>query len=115
MAIRMPRFLTVVHQDVSNKAWCRPPELLSSTPSDTMNSTSCGGFPAMPVPGAGMTPLTPDMAASKSVSSSLLLLVEVNQLFLYTVSTSMPAASDLAVDRLEVSAEMVLIPPVLNV
>ncbi len=45
-----------------------------------MNSTSCGVLFGVPVPGGGMMALICDIAVSKSVSVSLLLLVLVSQL-----------------------------------
>src|SRR6185312_5943171 len=84
----MPRFFIVVHQDVSMRYCCRhnpPPTetqlapapqvetILSSTPSVTRNSTSCGVSPAavVPLPGAGIVVFMLDIAVLKSVSVSL--------------------------------------------
>src|SRR5580704_2685428 len=92
-AIWMPRFFTVVHHAVLNGCWQRLLPLSvsehvvlasSSTPSETMNSTSCGVEVGVPRPGLGMMALTCDIAVSKLVSMSLLLLLLVSQLFLYT-------------------------------
>src|SRR5580700_4656556 len=87
-AMRIPRFFTVVHQVVSNGCWQRLPlsvceqlaETLSSTPSLTRNSTSCGVLLDEPVPGSGMMPLMFDIAELKSVSVSLLQFETVRQL-----------------------------------
>src|SRR5580704_4527095 len=90
-AIWMPRFLTVVHHAVLNGCWQRllplsvceqVVEASSSTPSETMNSTSCGVEAGVPRPGLGMMALICDIAVSKLVSMSLLLLLLVSQLFL---------------------------------
>src|SRR5664279_703914 len=97
----MPRFLTVVHQAVSKGCWQRYPDglpdatvvaeqsdwfatYLSSSPSETMNNTSCGVSLAAfePPPGFGMMVLTPEIALAKSVSVSLLQKDEVKQPFL---------------------------------
>src|SRR5580704_10793247 len=107
----MPRFFTVVHQLVLNGAWQRLPssdceqldETSSSTPSDTMNRTSCGVLFGVPRPGLGMMPLILDIADSKLVSVSLLLLVLVSQLLSYTSSTLMFAAEACAVVIFDVS------------
>src|ERR1700683_2936737 len=105
----MPRFFTVVHHVVLNGCWQRLPssdceqldELSSSTPSETMNSTSCGVLFGVPRPGFGMMPLICDMAVSKLVSMSLLLLVLVSQLLSYTSSTLMFFAAAFAVARFD--------------
>src|ERR1700722_13551785 len=99
----MPRFLTVVHHVVSNGCWHRYPDegidvvvceqpdfvdtTLSSTPSVTRNTTSCGVSPALlvPPPGLGMVVLRDCRADEKLVSVSLSLFVEVRQLFCQTV------------------------------
>src|ERR1039458_5266119 len=95
-AMRMPLFLIVVHHVVSNGCWQRVPpeqlmvgweqvvEFLSSAPSDTMNSTSCGvsPFTLVPPPGFGMSVLMALMALSKSVSVSSLQFDDVRQLLL---------------------------------
>ena len=89
-AMRMPRFFSFVHHVVLNGCWQRLPssdseheaEILSSTPSLTMNKTSCGVLFAEPVPGFGMTPSMSDIAVSKSVSVSLLQFETVRQLLL---------------------------------
>src|ERR1700749_2348494 len=119
----MPRFLIVVHQAVLNGCWQRLPssdceqvvETSSSTPSDTINSTSCGVLVGVPRPGLGMMPLMLDIAVSKLVSVSLLLLVLVSQLLSYTSSTLMLAAAAWAVAILEVSDWMVLSPALAKV
>src|SRR3984885_213855 len=108
----MPRFFTVVHHVVLNGCWQRLPssdceqldETSSSTPSETMNSTSCGVLFGVPRPGLGMMVLIADMALSKLVSVSLFWLVLVSQLLSYTGSTLMVPAAVCAVARLEVSA-----------
>src|SRR5579859_2968040 len=117
--MRMPRFFAVVHQVVSTGCWQRLLAfsfcehefglISSSTPSVTTNSTSCGVLPAVPAPGSGMALLTVDIAVSKFVSVSLLLLEQVSQLFLQTSMTSMALAAVCAVLRFEVSDWTVLI------
>src|ERR1700683_3785387 len=81
-AIIIPRFFTVVHIDVLKGCWQRVPSsgcehdvefTSSSTPSETMNTTSWGVLFAEPVPGFGMRVLTAVIADSKLVSVSLLL------------------------------------------
>src|ERR1700761_6103874 len=107
----MPRFFTVVHQAVLKGAWQRLPSrdceqldaTSSSTPSDTMNSTSCGVLVGVPRPGFGMTALTADIALSKLVSVSLFWFVLVSELLSYTWSTLMFAADACAVAIFDVS------------
>ena len=68
-----------------------------------MNSTSCGVLFGVPRPGLGMMPLMLDIAVSKLVSVSLLLLVLVSQLLSYTSSTLIFAADACAVAIFDVS------------
>src|SRR5664279_369822 len=102
----MPRFLTVEHHVVSIGCWqrycpdpmdtvgCEQAEVLdttlSSTPSVTTNTTSCGVSPALlvPAPGAGMMVLSDCMADEKLVSVSWLQLVDVRQLLSCLLYTS---------------------------
>src|SRR5580700_1682282 len=106
----MPRFLTVVHIAVLNGCWQRVPVSVceqddeftsSSTPSLTINNTSCGVLFEAPVPGFAMMPLMAVIAVSKLVSVSLLLFEQVSQLLEQTSSTSMPAAAVAADDRFD--------------
>src|ERR1700730_17650380 len=115
----MARFLTVVHHAVLNGCWQRLLPLSvceqvvlasSSTPSETMNSTSCGVEVGVPWLGLGMMVLICDIAVSKLVSMSLFCLLLPCQWLLKTYSPLMLPAAVCAAVRFDVSASMVLSP-----
>src|SRR3954469_24071371 len=96
----MPRFLMVVHIAVSSGCWHRLFEakvalgqvetILSSTPSVTRNTTSCGVSPAalLPSPGAGMMPLRVVSAPAIFVPLSVLQLLLTLTQFWYATAIS---------------------------